>query len=936
MQPYRPELHASGFRAMLEAGELELDRERVDQLIVSLGVTRPELEDPNGWFSLEFAEAMVQGLVDASGGDPVVVDRAAKLGISKRYLGILYPLFRSFGSPAFFYRSIGKLIPRLNKVTVWTTEEVGPQHIRITVRPREGASTERTPWFCRVRQVQLSAVAGIFDLPPAEIEHTQCLVRGGDACVYEVICKEHRRNVLSWIGLFAGVALGIAAPLSFGTSVGFAGSWIGAATFAPLLAFGGFATGRAFELRRALDDRLLDLDSAYEALSRSSVAHEHRFGQLMEAKAEVEKKVDQRTRQLQEASLQLSDALSKLQELDRTKTDFFNNVSHELRSPLTLILAPLEELLAGHTPPGGNRTVYESMHRNASRLLRLINQLLDLAKIDAGEMRLALTPVDLPALVRASVEGFEAAADRAGVRLTVLTPDAMAPLVVDAAWIDSAITNLIANALRVTTSGGSVRVTVGDGLNFVTVAVADDGPGIAASDRPKIFERFAQGDSAKRVIGGTGIGLALVREATRMHGGDVELASEVGIGSTFALKLPRGAVADVAPAEPSRSPLPAARVIVEEVRDLPGSADRAGPPGAPLALVVEDNPELRAFIADVLSARYRVRAASDGAEGLELARSLRPDVVVSDVAMPEMDGFELCRRLRLDERTKVIPVLLVTARTEVGSVLQGFDAGANDYVLKPFHATELMARVDVHVRLRRLVGQLARQERLAALGSLAASVAHNVRNPLSALISGLPAIRSRLQPNVDASTSELMTIMLDCAERIERMTLDLLDLSRIDREVSGEFSPGAGLRLCIRMLESRVTSDVLLRTEIDDKVVTAGRPGDMNHVFMNVIDNALRAVCGNGVVEVCGRTEADRYVVTVSDSGSGVSEVDLERIFEPFYTTRSAGEGTGLGLSIARQIVDEHGGSIVAGRSALGGALFTIRLPLSATQRAVA
>jgi signal transduction histidine kinase len=493
--------------------------------------------------------------------------------------------------------------------------------------------------------------------------------------------------------------------------------------------------------------------------------------------------------------------------------------------------------------------------------------------------------------------------------------------------------------VRLTPRGGTVQVLVTDTGDEVRLSVVDNGPGIAPEDQAKIFERFAQGDSTKRVIGGTGIGLALVREAARLHGGDVELVSEVGKGSSFTLRLPRRTDVESAPAPERTLPsLPAVRVLADDISsEAPETAERSGPlGGAPLALVVEDNPELRNFIADVLSARYRVRSAADGRAGLALAKELRPDVVVSDVAMPEMDGYELCRRLRSQEETSGVPILLVTARTDVNSVLQGFDAGANDYLLKPFHARELLARVDVHVRLRRLIGQLARQERLAALGSLAASVAHNVRNPLSALISGLPAMRARLAPVVDQYTGELMGIMLDSAERIERMTLDLLDVSRIDRELSGEFAPGAGLLACTRILESRVTFDVQLKVDVDDKVIANGRAGDMNHVFMNVIDNALRAVGSKGIIEVRGLVEGDAYVVTVADSGVGIPPSELGRIFEPFYTTRAAGEGTGLGLSIARQIIEEHAGSITAGVAALGGAVFTIRMPLRPAARAVA
>jgi signal transduction histidine kinase len=926
---HRPELHASGFRAILEIATAELGADAVTKFLDSAGVTRAELSDPNAWFSLEFAEALSANISEQT-GDPTWLDRAMRLCLTPKYLGMLYPLFRSFGTPAFAYKQTVSIAQRLNKTATWELEELAAQSARFRVRPAANMPREKTLIWCRTRSVQLAALSTLFDLPTALVDHPECLHRGDDSCVYNVRWNEHRRPLWSVGGFFVGVLAGAWLWLSGGFPSGVR------VALCVALSVAGWSVGRTWELMRALRARMKDLNDSHDALSRSSSANEQRYAELLEAKAEVDEKVESRTKELQFTTLQLSETLNKLQSLDRAKTDFFNNVSHELRSPLTLILAPLEELIAGRVSPGTERAAYETMYRNASRLLRLINQLLDLAKIDAGQMKIAAAPTNLPALVRGSLQGFEAAAQKKGVSLQFTAPASMAPVALDPAWIDSAITNLLANALRLTNSGGAVRVVVEDHAQHVTIAVSDDGPGIAIEDQDKVFERFAQGDSTKRVLGGTGIGLALVREATRLHGGDVELVSALGAGATFTLRLPRRHVAAEITA-PSISSLKPMSVLIDEIQDLPQIADRAGPsPGAPLALVVEDNPELRVFIADVLAARYRVQAAGDGVQGIELARKLRPEVIVSDVAMPEMDGYELCRRLRADPETKGIPVLLVTARTDVSSVLQGFDAGASDYLLKPFHATELLARVDVHVQLRRLTAQLARQERLAALGSLAASVAHNVRNPLSALISGLPAIRNRLGASVDKPTGELMGIMLDCAERIERMTLDLLDLSRIDREISGDFSPGAGLLTCTRMLESRVAVDVAFRAEVDDKAQASGRAGDMNHVFMNVIDNALRAVGPRGTIEVRGSAANGCYVVTVGDSGPGIEPAFLTAIFEPFWTTRPAGEGTGLGLSIARQIVEEHGGSISAGASPLGGALFTIQLPLRDAQRAVA
>jgi signal transduction histidine kinase len=324
-----------------------------------------------------------------------------------------------------------------------------------------------------------------------------------------------------------------------------------------------------------------------------------------------------------------------------------------------------------------------------------------------------------------------------------------------------------------------------------------------------------------------------------------------------------------------------------------------------------------------------VRTAPDGARGLELAVALRPDVVVSDVSMPELDGYGLCRALRAREDLHAMPVILVTAAAQGAQILDGFRAGANDYVVKPFRAEELLARVDVHVRVRHLVREIARRERMAMLGGVAAAVAHQVRNPLTTLASGLPAMRRRLEGKLDASSAELVDVMVECAARIERTTNDLMDLSRVDRDGEDEVTPGLGLLAAVRLAKTRVgTADVTLAVEVDDTTAIQGRASDLNHVFLNLMDNAIRAVGTRGAIEVRGGVDGERYVVRVGDSGPGVPPELAQHVFEPFWTSRPAGEGTGLGLAIAREVVQQHGGSIAVGRSALGGALFTLSLPL--------
>jgi signal transduction histidine kinase len=228
-----------------------------------------------------------------------------------------------------------------------------------------------------------------------------------------------------------------------------------------------------------------------------------------------------------------------------------------------------------------------------------------------------------------------------------------------------------------------------------------------------------------------------------------------------------------------------------------------------------------------------------------------------------------------------------------------------------------------------MVQELALQERHAMLGVLAASVAHQVRNPLTSLVSGLPAMRKRIGPKIDAASLELMDVMIECAERIERLTQDLLDLSRVDREEGGKYRPSDGLRAALRLFRTRAAEGVTIEDDVETSDVIEGRVGDMNHVFMNLLDNSLRAIGERGTVRVHGRMQNGYYVAQVEDSGPGVDEETARRIFEPFFTTREAGQGTGLGLAIARQIVQAAGGTIEVSRSSLGGAAFTTRIPLA-------
>ena len=419
-----------------------------------------------------------------------------------------------------------------------------------------------------------------------------------------------------------------------------------------------------------------------------------------------------RTRERERAERRLEQqALSHLQELDRVKTDFFTNVSHELRTPLTLILGPAEELATDATDPAV-RQQGGLMLRNARKLLALINQLLDLSKLEAGALRLLPTAGDAGATTCLVVAAFTSLAESRRILLRCTVPATPVPLVFDAAKLDEVLTNLIANALRFTPAGGFVMVSVVEApatadapAGNVVLAVRDTGSGITAEDLPHLFDRFYQAshgaEAAQRT--GTGIGLALVRELVALHGGTVSVASQPGAGSTFTVRLPRGlrpvvgatAVGPDTTAAAARYALAASTIGPPATTEIPAAtATSAEAPEAEVVLIIEDNDDVREFIRATLApAGYRLLLAADGLAGAALAQAEVPDLVVSDVMMPGLNGYEVCARLKTDPATSHVPVVLLTARSGDEDKLEGLETGADAFLAKPFNPRELRAQV---------------------------------------------------------------------------------------------------------------------------------------------------------------------------------------------------------------------------------------------------
>ncbi len=660
--------------------------------------------------------------------------------------------------------------------------------------------------------------------------------------------------------------------------------------------------------------------------------------------AEVARLEADARRGLDAAREDLQHALDQLKDLDRLKSKFFANVSHELRTPLTLILAPVEELAAATTDPG--RLQYlRVIRRNAYRLLRLIDDLLDLSRLDAGGLRLNLAEVDVRALAATVHENSTPAALARSIAFTLAAEPSARRIFADAHRLEIVLTNLVGNALKFTPPGGAIEIRVEDLADGVQVMVRDTGPGIPPDALPRVFERFFQASSnEQRREGGVGIGLALAKELVELHGGTIAAASLVGAGTTFTVFLPFGKD-HIRPETIERREaavqVPHGRRRAEDpsgirpaLRDAPAGAPAAARPNAPgggrraRIVLAEDNAELQRFIRDLLAVEFDLFTADDGDQAWDVVNRERPDLVISDVMMPGRSGTQLCNDIKTEPALAATPVILLTARVGSEATLEGYAHGADDFVAKPFHPRVLMARVRAQLKLRALGLQLAEREKLAVVGTLAAGILHEVRNPVNSILNAARVLAGgNAAPDLAA---KLLAVIADGAQRIQGIT-SALEAHARPAEAGGSalFDVHEGLNATLLLLEHRMT-DVSVHRDFAATTRATAPPGPLNQVFLNIIDNALRS----GAKSIHIATASDARVVTVrfGDDGPGIPPEVVQRIFDPFFTTRKIGSGTGLGLYLSRKIVEDCGGTIRYEDRRGGGAEFVVGLPAAKVQ----
>ena len=404
-----------------------------------------------------------------------------------------------------------------------------------------------------------------------------------------------------------------------------------------------------------------------------------------------------------------------LAEIDKAKTIFFNNISHEFRTPLTLMLGPLEELMK--QPEGAigqkNQASIETTHRNAMRLLKLVNTLLDFSRIESGRQQANFTQVDIGSFTRSLASNFNSVVEKGGLELIIKTDTIQEPVYVDKQMWEKIVFNLLSNAFKYTLNG-SIQVNLFSKGNNVVLQVKDTGAGIPANELPHMFERFhrVKGTSG-RTYEGTGIGLSLIKELVGFHSGTIGVESEVGRGSTFTVTIPTGRehlpASNINPDKGSLNDVISdafveeAYSLIDNVSQIHGSENQStranGRSKTASILIVDDNADMRDYIKGLLSKDYNVTTAVNGMDALEKMKQAPPDLVLSDVMMPVMDGIQLLNAIKQDADTGKIPVVLLSARAGEEARIQGIDTGADDYLTKPFSARELLARISSQLRI---------------------------------------------------------------------------------------------------------------------------------------------------------------------------------------------------------------------------------------------
>ena len=653
-------------------------------------------------------------------------------------------------------------------------------------------------------------------------------------------------------------------------------------------------------------------------------------------------------KEIEDRNLELADNQLRLQELDEAKTRFFANVSHELRTPLTIMLGTTETLRERKVTDLQSR--FEVLHANGLRLLGLIDNLLDLVRFDQGDDKVNREAVDAEVFLRGIINGMSHLTDRKDLRLDFEAKTDLPVLALDQDKLEKILLNLLINSVKFTSFGGTISVSVKYEEGMFNFVVEDNGIGMSEEKQEQIFSRFWQADtSSNRKFRGSGIGLSLVKSLVDLMEGEIRVESVEGEGSSFYVSIPAEESTllgnnEEVPADPLAEMHKQAMLTLPELG--PSSVLELLSPDDEkkyTILVADDEEDLRGFLSSELARNYKVIEASDGVEAISFVRQFEPDLVLLDYMMPDKNGMEVCREIRNDARLSHIPVIMLTARADEKIKLECLEAGASDFISKPFALGELSLRVknqigmiafqrqlrEKNVELAKAMEQLKesevqmlRQEKLSALGRMSAGIIHEINNPLNYVQAAhhMLGVHGR---ELKGETAEFFEDALQDAQegvkRTEQIISDLRSFTMTGPQPLGSVGLGDVIEAAQRFFGDQLKKLGEVEIEVDSSLLVRGDRGQLVQVFSNLFQNSIDAIeeknSGDsqhqGKITIhahttLGMNREKQIIVTFRDDGCGISPENRGKIFDPFFTSKDVGKGMGLGLSIVYQIIERH------------------------------
>jgi len=651
-------------------------------------------------------------------------------------------------------------------------------------------------------------------------------------------------------------------------------------------------------------------------------------------------KINTLVKELQANAKTLEEKNVYLNQLNEFKDEFLANTSHELRTPINGIIGIVESMIDGATGDLSDEQKYNLaiVSNSGKRLSHLVNDILDFTKLKNDDIALRLRPLDLKMIVDTIIVLSKPLTKGKDITLANEMGDSLPPIHADEDRIQQILYNLIGNAIKFTEAGKIVvSAAVADGR--VALSVQDTGIGIAADKFDKIFESFEQGDgSTERLYGGTGLGLSITKKLVELHGGTIHVNSILGEGSRFTFTMPISiGTAD----ELAVAIKPNTIIDIESFgdRDMAISDQEAATEGGYRILVVDDEPVNVQVLLNLLSVRrYSVTTAYNGPEALDLFdKGKEFDLVLLDVMMPKMSGYDVCRQLRARHSLFDLPIVMLTAKNQILDIVHGFQAGANDYLSKPFDKEELLARVKTLLELKGAMRAASAANKAKSL--FLANMSHELRTPLNAVI-GLTELL--LQTALDGRQKDYTEKMRHASSSLLDIINNILDYSDVDagkmKLYRSEFEPRRIIDdLADYFRERNPGSNVALCLEVDDSLPTtlSGDPLRLKQVLFNLIDNAYKFT-EKGLITVradVSRRDPNNVLIdfSVADTGIGMSRQMMDEIFAVFMQADSSPSrkygGTGIGLAITREMVRLMGGTITVSGKEGHGTTFTFSCP---------